>query len=309
MGKVVAARQAVDGLADANVGLAGERALRALAAHGEAGPGVPRHALLTDGLAGEVGIGGHVNDGINHSWRDRLERACSSEDVAATQRIERPRQLAQGIERLLAPILAPAHQQFGDHAPGVGQRIQAKLQRDRDVLLASQRNDEGAGLDELGDFIVLIPGHGQQQRLNHTQAQAADQNALARRPLQRLERARRPLHRCVEEGEQRANLAPSTPLAVEVQRQLARQPCRLCAAHALVQRRLVRRQAHAVFQRGVEVVQQVQHGMRCGAGRQLTILTQLVQFTLHGVGPLVRVNEQIAVARAATVILKLRPQV
>ena len=120
MGKVVAARQAVDGLADANVGLAGERALRALAAHGEAGPGVPRHTLLTDGLAGKVGIGGHIHDGINHSGRDRLERACSSEDVAATQGVERPRQFAQGVERLLAPILAPAHQQFGDHAPGVG---------------------------------------------------------------------------------------------------------------------------------------------------------------------------------------------
>ena len=127
--------------------------------------------------------------------------------------------------------------------------------------------------------------------------------------MQRLERARRPLHRCVEECEQRANLAPSTPLAVEVQRQLTRQPGRLCAAHALVQCRLVRGQAHAVFQRGIEVVQQIQHGMGSSAGRQLAILTQLVQFTLHGVGSLVRVNEQITVARASAIVLKLLPQV
>ena len=113
----------------------------------------------------------------------------------------------------------------------------------------------------------------------------------------------------VQEGVQLAQLAALAPLAVEVHRQLAGQLRSLWPGHALVQCGLVSSQSDTVFQRVVEVAQQVQHRM-CGiAGCPLAFLLHALDVFFHVGSTLIGADHQVPVASAPTVLLELHPQV
>ena len=168
-------------------------------------------------------------------------------------------------------------------------------------------NDQRAGFDELRDFVIVIPGRCQHQRLQHTHGQATRNDLGAGRPLERFDGPGAALHACIEEGVQRAQFLAQPAFPVEVHREFPSQPGGLRAAHAFVDSSTVGRQTHRVFQAGVEPVQQIQHVAR-QLGRVHDAAVHLLDFRFDGQRPFVWVAVAVFESGLPAVFLKLHVQ-